>query len=107
LAGEASAKDVDWLNIGSSELAHVLVAGDVGPVSGEDAAAELVGLALPGDAHPGSFQAKVEASDAAEQRTDIHAPPRQRFMPSTLPMDTIPIVEREGVPSGIKASHLG
>jgi len=40
---------------------------------GEDAASPLVGFALPGDAHPGSFEAKVDTADAREEASDIHA----------------------------------
>jgi hypothetical protein len=42
-------------------------------VTSEDAAAELVGLALPDDAHPCALEAEVEASDAREEAADIHS----------------------------------
>jgi hypothetical protein len=34
--------------------------------------APRVDLDLPGDRHPGAFQAEIESADAGEQRQDVH-----------------------------------
>jgi hypothetical protein len=73
LAGESAAEDIDWGDICRVELTHVGVAGDSGPVAGKDTLAELIGFALPDDAHPGPLKAEVESTDSREQRADIHA----------------------------------
>jgi len=39
----------------------------------KDSTAELVGLALPRDPHPGAFESEVEAADPGEEGADIHA----------------------------------
>jgi hypothetical protein len=52
-----------WL-LTNKEGSKVGVAGDSGPVSGEDGPALLVGLALPEDSHPGPLEAEVETSDS-------------------------------------------
>jgi hypothetical protein len=75
LAGEPAGEDVDSGGVGS-DRAHVVVAGDVGPVAGEDAAAPRVELALPGDAHAGAFEAQIDSADAGEEASDIHVSPR-------------------------------
>jgi hypothetical protein len=51
---------------------HVLVAGDVRPVPGEDFAGVRGDLALPHDAVADLLQAEVEAADTGEQRPDVH-----------------------------------
>jgi hypothetical protein len=48
----------------NTNVSDVLVAGDVGPVLGEDASAPSVGLGLEHDSHPGSLESEVDASDA-------------------------------------------
>jgi hypothetical protein len=45
-------------------LTNVLEAGELGPVRAQDLSPPGVRLALPDDAHPGSLEAEVEASDA-------------------------------------------
>jgi hypothetical protein len=57
----------------SGDFSHVLEAGDSGPVSGEDPSPVGVGLALEHDADSRSLKAEVDASDAAEERSDIQA----------------------------------
>lgn len=42
---------------------------------GKDSPAELVLLALPHNAHTGTFEAEVESSDPGEKGADIHAVP--------------------------------
>jgi len=86
LAGESAGKDVDgleggWLHIPqrrgphlAAHAADVGVTGDIGPVLGKDALAIAVLLAEPHSSHTGSFEAEVESSDAAEERSD-----RERF----------------------------
>jgi hypothetical protein len=56
-------------------LANVLGAGDGGPVPGEDAPTPGVDLGLEDDAVSGALEAEVEAADAGEQGSDIHAVP--------------------------------
>jgi hypothetical protein len=74
LAGKSSGENIDssW---GSKRL-YVFVDRYAGPVFGEDAAAPGVGFALPGDVHPGAFESEVDAADAAEKASDIHASSR-------------------------------
>jgi hypothetical protein len=74
LAGESAAEQIDRGRVGV-ELSDVGIAGHVPPVSGEHSAAPWIGFALPGDAHSGSFEAEVEATDAREEASDIHDPP--------------------------------
>jgi len=57
---------------GRVERTNVRVAGDAAESFGEDAAAPLVGFALPDHAHPCSFEAKIESADAREEAPDIH-----------------------------------
>lgn len=52
---------------------YVVVAGDIGPVLGEDSPAPLVPLALEHDAHSGSLESEIEAANAREEAADIHA----------------------------------
>jgi hypothetical protein len=50
--------------------AHVGMARDSWPVPGKDPSAELVLLALPHNAHAGSFEAEVEPADPGEEASD-------------------------------------
>jgi len=47
--------------------AHVGIARDSGPVPGKDPSAVRVLLALPHNAHTGSFEPEVEAADTGEK----------------------------------------
>jgi hypothetical protein len=55
--------------------AHVGMAGDPGPVLGEDPLAERVLLAEPHSSQTRPLEAKVEPADPAEKGADIHAAP--------------------------------
>jgi len=57
----------------STKSSYIGVAGGVGEAFGEHASPPLVGFALPGDAHPCSFESEVDAADAREEASDIHA----------------------------------
>jgi len=57
-----------------SKGSHVVVAGDIGPVLGEDGAAIRIDLAECDGSQPGSFKPEREAADAAEEVEDIHDP---------------------------------
>jgi len=70
LTGEAAGENVDRLDALAAESARVDVARDARPVSREDSPAERIGLALPRDAHPGSFEAEIETADPGEQASD-------------------------------------
>jgi hypothetical protein len=52
------------------EGAHVGMAWDVGPVLGENLAAEGVKLALPQNSQTRSFESKVEPSDPCEEASN-------------------------------------
>lgn len=59
---------VNGLDIGSAQLSDVGVAGDAGPVLGEDPLTELVLLAEPdGLEASGPVEAKIEAPNSAEE----------------------------------------
>jgi hypothetical protein len=75
LAGEAAADEVDRRKACRADLADVLEALRFGEVAGEDRSAVGVELDLPGDPHPGAFEAEVEAADSREEAADIHSPP--------------------------------
>ena len=79
LAGEAAADEIDRAQVGGADIADVLEALCLGEVAGEDGSAEGVALDLPGDSHPASLEAKIEAADAGEERPDIHRSPRDSF----------------------------
>lgn len=64
MAGEAAGEDVDGGWVG--EGADVGMAGDVGPVTGQDALAVGIALAVPEDSHTGAFEPEVEAADPGE-----------------------------------------
>lgn len=72
LAREPAADDIDGNSIGSKsfagKLAHVAVAGDIGPVLGEDAAGEVFDFAEGNGFKAASpFQSEGKSTDAAEQ----------------------------------------
>jgi hypothetical protein len=46
------------------------MARNIWPVPSEDASAERVGFALPGDPESGSFKAEIKAADSGEQAAD-------------------------------------
>jgi hypothetical protein len=73
LAGEASADEVDRGEVVGADISHVLESLGVGEVLGEDGAAVVILLDLPGGLHPGSLEAEVEAADACEEGADIQA----------------------------------
>lgn len=56
----------------SGEGSNVVVAGDVGPVLGEDAPTEGVDLTEGNGSHPGSFESEAEAANSAEEVEHIH-----------------------------------
>lgn len=63
LAGESAAEDIHTERV-FVDPSHVGVTRNVGPMPSEDSSAELIGFALPIDAHTCAFKAEVEASDA-------------------------------------------
>jgi len=78
LAGVASADDINWANaVGSKpscrEASHVVVAGNVGPVLGEDGTTERLDLTERDGSHSGALESEREAADAAEKVEDIHS----------------------------------
>lgn len=81
LAGEPAAEDVDRGDICASEFGDVGVARHVGPVTGKDSAAELLGLALPHNSHTGPFEAEIKAAHPTEEGADIHTAPIARRRP--------------------------
>jgi len=75
LAREAGADEIDGNSIGSEAFfrngSHVIVNRHLGPVFAEYGLRLLVDLAERDGLEPiGSFQAKVEAPDASEERKD-------------------------------------
>jgi hypothetical protein len=71
LAWEPAAEDIDGTGNVAGEGGDVRVAGDTGPVPGEDALAELVLLAEPRRAETArALEAEIEASNPAEQGAD-------------------------------------
>src|SRR5437867_1919593 len=68
LARETSAHKVDGLEVG--DRSDVVVSGHVGPVSSENASAELIEFHLPARPESGPFQAEVEPPDASKQRPE-------------------------------------
>jgi hypothetical protein len=60
----------------SGKTSHVVVAGDIGPVLGEDFATERLPFAERDGSHSGSFKPEAEAADPAEKVEDIHSHPR-------------------------------
>lgn len=69
LAGETSAEEIDGGKRPSCR--DVIEPLNVGPVLGEDAAAELVLLDLPEDrAQPGGLEPELETADTGEERAD-------------------------------------
>ena len=58
-----------------SENCDIVVAGDAGPVLGEDAAAVGIDLAEGDGSHAGALEAEGEAANAAEKVEDIHKMP--------------------------------
>jgi hypothetical protein len=81
LAGEAAADEVDRREVPRADLADVPEAPRLGEVAREDRLAMGIELDLPGDPHPGPFEAEVEAADSREERADIHAPPLGGALP--------------------------
>jgi len=55
-----------------SENCDIVVAGDAGPVLGEDAAAVGIDLAEGDGSHSGSLEPEAEPADPAEEIEDIH-----------------------------------
>lgn len=73
LAGKAAADSVNWGEVVAADFADIVVPLDVGPVLGENAAAERIDLHLPGRGEQaGALKAEFEASDAGEQRAKPH-----------------------------------
>jgi len=71
LTRESSRDDIGSTNLKSSELAHVVVARHVGPVSGEDTTAVGVDFAeRDGSEAAGSFKAEAEAANARKEVED-------------------------------------
>jgi hypothetical protein len=56
----------------SVKASHVVVNRDIWPVLGEDTSAIGIDLAEGFRSHSGSFEAKAEPSNAAEEVKDIH-----------------------------------
>ena len=76
LAGEAAGDHVNG-RAGSIQppghcRSYVVVSWDIGPVPFQDAPAERVDLDLADDGHAGPLEAEVEATDASEERKDVH-----------------------------------
>jgi len=97
LAGEASADEVDGGEVVGAGVSDVPEPLGVGEVLGKDGAAVGVLLDLPGDAHPCSLEAEVEAADACEERADI-----QRPSPSVLVESRIACRRASTEGSGVK-----
>ena len=70
LAGEASANNVNWPDIPSVEVAHVIEDGNARPVLAEDGSAVRLDLAEGDGSHPGSLKAEGEAADSREEVED-------------------------------------
>jgi hypothetical protein len=71
LAWESAADDIDGRKVSGSDVADIVEARRFRPVLGEDASAVLVPLDLPDSAaESGPFKAKLEPSDAREQRAN-------------------------------------
>ena len=66
LTGPSSAHEIDGLELGSN-AAHVVEPSHVGPVSGEDALAELVSLDLPSRLESEPLDGAVESADPGEE----------------------------------------
>ncbi len=63
LAGEPSGEKIDPRN-SSSDLGNVSVAGNVGPVTGEDSLTVGIRFRVPEDTHPGSLQSAFDPTDS-------------------------------------------
>jgi hypothetical protein len=69
-AGEPAGENVDSRDGVGVDLTHVGHARHVRPVSGEDATAELVDLALPAAGHACSLEAEVPSADSREEAAE-------------------------------------
>jgi hypothetical protein len=67
LTRESSAEHVDRLDVTSSELSDIGIAGNAWPVLGEDALTEGILLAEPRGVHPSPLEAKVKSTDPGEE----------------------------------------
>jgi hypothetical protein len=91
LAGESTAKNVNWPQGVSCELSDVWVTGNAWPVLSKYPLAELILLAEPRGSEASALESKVEATNAAEEGADNHRPsalsllPRLVFAISTSP----------------------
>jgi hypothetical protein len=106
LAGEPAADDIDGNSIGSKSLCgklpHVPIAGDIGPVLGEDAAGEVFDFAERDRLETAcAFEAKAEPSNTREQIKDaqhLRSPQRMPVIidrhrprtPSIMPLVVAP-----------------
>jgi hypothetical protein len=70
LTGEATTDDINGSSI-CVKRGDVVVAGDAGPMLGEDALAERVELAEVDGSEPGALEAETDAADPGEQVEDI------------------------------------
>ena len=79
LAGESSANEIDMGSLLAfpplDSGAYIVVSGYIGPVFGEDLAAERVDFDLADNGHSGAFQAEFQAADPSEQGQDVHCSP--------------------------------
>jgi hypothetical protein len=73
LAGEAAGDEIDGLR-GLDEGPDIAISRNVWPVACKHLDAPRVVLDLPGDSHPGSFEAKINAADAAKERANRQHP---------------------------------
>jgi hypothetical protein len=82
LAGEPTADDINGNSICSEaiggEFTDIGIAGNAGPVLGEDSATEGVDLAEGDGSHSGSLETETETADTWEKVEDIHFPTDHR-----------------------------
>jgi hypothetical protein len=83
LAGESAADNIDGNKVGSSDIAHVLVAGGVGPVLREHGTTVLVLLDLPDHGTEASpLEAQLETAYSREKTSNRETHRRFLAIPS-------------------------
>lgn len=79
MAGEATADQIDGLEIVDADIPHVAESLRVGEVLLEDGEAVGILLDLPNRAHPASLEPEIETADSCEQRANRQHSHTRRF----------------------------
>ena len=72
LTREPPAEQIHGFEVGAGQLFNIRVAGDIGPVLGQDPPAKGVRFHLPQDAMPRPFETQIQSADTREQAADSH-----------------------------------